>query len=80
MINCKKYYFNESSYILLKVNLSEISFEKIKEEDFLMTETVGKIRNHILYVCELLTVINLILSIGIAGKEGTTNLSAELLL
>lgn len=28
----------------------------------------------------LLTVNNLILSIGIAGKEGATNLSAELLL
>lgn len=53
VMNCKKYRFNESSYILLKVCLSEISFEKIKEEDFLMTATAGKIRTYILYACGL---------------------------
>lgn len=51
MLNCKKYYFNGSRYILLKV--TKVSFEKIKHEDFLMTATVGKIRKHISYVCGL---------------------------
>lgn len=35
---------------------------------------------HFMSVVLLFTVNNLILSIGIAGKEGATNLSAELLL
>lgn len=52
MINCKKDYFNESSYTLLKVHLSEASFEKIKQEDF-NDRNSRKNKKYILYVCGL---------------------------
>lgn len=76
--NHKEYYFNGIRYLHLKVCLPEVSFEKTLR---LFSDSNNR-RKCILHMTMflLLTADNLLLTIGIAGKEGTTSLSAEQLL
>lgn len=79
MFNHRKYYCNESRHLHLKVLLRGKLWEKKTLTNFNDSNTRKKCMCH-MSAFLLLTMNNLLLTIGIAGKKGATSLSAELLL